>query len=62
MARRMAAVAACAVAVVALAACGGTASSGSGSGPLTIADLAPFTGPDAALGPTYLASCFGATR
>jgi branched-chain amino acid transport system substrate-binding protein len=58
----MAAVAACAVAVVALAACGSTASSGSSSGPLTIADLAPFTGVDAALGPIYLASCFGATR
>src|SRR6516162_8249993 len=32
------------------------------SGPaLTIADVAPFSGPDAALGPTYLASCYGAT-
>ena len=28
---------------------------------LTIADVAPFSGPDAALGPTYLASCYGAT-
>ena len=36
----------------------GTAASGS---PLTIADVAPFSGPDAALGPTYLASCYGAT-
>jgi ABC-type branched-subunit amino acid transport system substrate-binding protein len=64
-ARRMAAVAASAVAAVVLAACGSTSSSGgssSGSGPLTIADLAPFTGVDAALGPIYLASCFGATR
>jgi len=38
---------------------------GSGSAPagsaLTIADVAPFSGPDAALGPTYLASCYGAT-
>jgi branched-chain amino acid transport system substrate-binding protein len=63
-ARRVAAVAACAVAAVALAACGSTSSGSgsSGSGPLTIADLAPFTGVDAALGPIYLASCFGATR
>lgn len=48
------------LAAATLAAC----SSGSGntaSGPLTVADLAPFTGADAALGPTYLASCYGAT-
>ena len=41
----------------------GAASQGSqptGS-PLTVADVAPFSGPDAALGPTYLASCYGAT-
>src|ERR1700733_9220642 len=41
----------------------GAASSGSqptGS-PLTVADVAPFSGPDASLGPTYLASCYGAT-
>ncbi len=62
MRRRLAAVTA--VAAVALAACGSTSSGGGsgGSGPLTIADLAPFTGVDAALGPIYLASCFGATR
>jgi branched-chain amino acid transport system substrate-binding protein len=36
---------------------GGSASGGS----LTVADVAPFSGPDAALGPTYLASCYGAT-
>jgi ABC-type branched-subunit amino acid transport system substrate-binding protein len=35
-----------------------TAATGS---PLTVADVAPFSGPDAALGPTYLASCYGAT-
>jgi branched-chain amino acid transport system substrate-binding protein len=29
---------------------------------LTIADVAPFTGPDAALGPTYLVSCDAATN
>src|SRR6202007_800344 len=28
---------------------------------LTVADVAPFSGPDAALGPTYLATCYGAT-
>ncbi|HEY0808118.1 MAG TPA: ABC transporter substrate-binding protein, partial [Pseudonocardiaceae bacterium] len=55
---------ACAVVALTLAACGGTSASGNsgGSGPITVADLAPFTGPDAALGPTYLASCFGATQ
>ncbi len=41
---------------------GGGASSGAASGSsLTVADVAPFSGPDAALGPTYLASCYGAT-
>ncbi|HEX4702041.1 MAG TPA: ABC transporter substrate-binding protein [Pseudonocardiaceae bacterium] len=50
-----------AIAALALASCGGGSSGGNGgSGPVTIADLAPFTGPDAALGPTYLASCDGA--
>jgi neutral amino acid transport system substrate-binding protein len=41
----------------------GAAGSGSqptGS-PVTVADVAPFSGPDASLGPTYLASCYGAT-
>jgi branched-chain amino acid transport system substrate-binding protein len=32
-----------------------------GGSPLVIADVAPFSGVDAALGPTYLASCYGAT-
>ncbi len=57
-----------AVLVAGLAACGSSggsasssSSSGSGSGKLTIADVAPFSGADAALGPTYLASCYGAT-
>ncbi len=55
------------LAAVALAACGSSASSsGGGAGAssgskLTIADVAPFTGPDAALGPTYLVSCDAAT-
>ena len=40
---------------------GGSSASASGS-TLTIADVAPFTGPDAALGPTYLVSCDAATN
>ncbi|HVC23632.1 MAG TPA: ABC transporter substrate-binding protein [Candidatus Dormibacteraeota bacterium] len=32
------------------------------SGPLVIGDLAPFTGPDAALGGYYVASCLAATH
>jgi ABC-type branched-subunit amino acid transport system substrate-binding protein len=51
-------------AVTGVSACGG--SSGSSSAPagskLTFADLAPFTGVDAALGPIYLASCKAATH
>jgi branched-chain amino acid transport system substrate-binding protein len=55
---------------VGASACGSSGSStssstGNASGPtgsaLTIADVAPFSGPDAALGPTYLATCYGAT-
>ena len=47
-----------------LAAC---SSSGNGSGAssgsaLVVADVAPFSGVDAALGPTYLVSCTGATQ
>jgi branched-chain amino acid transport system substrate-binding protein len=37
-------------------------SSSSGGSKLTVADVAPFTGPDAALGPTYLVSCDAATN
>jgi branched-chain amino acid transport system substrate-binding protein len=52
-----------------LAACSSSGSSGtaassaspSSGAKLTVADVAPFSGPDAALGPTYLASCYGAT-
>ncbi len=41
---------------------GGSSGSSSSSGAkLTVADVAPFTGPDAALGPTYLVSCDAAT-
>jgi ABC-type branched-subunit amino acid transport system substrate-binding protein len=46
---------------------GGGGSAGSGShasagSALTVADVAPFTGTDAALGPTYLVSCDAATN
>ena len=53
-----------------LAACGSSSSSSPASGSsgapkagaaLTVADVAPFSGVDAALGPTYLATCYGAT-
>jgi ABC-type branched-subunit amino acid transport system substrate-binding protein len=33
-----------------------------GGGSLTIADVAPFTGVDGALGPTYLVACAAATH
>jgi branched-chain amino acid transport system substrate-binding protein len=39
----------------------GGASSSSGGSSLTVADVAPFTGTDGALGPTYLVSCDAAT-
>ena len=70
---RMAAAAA-AVAALAVAGCGSGSASGGGSGgsaasstaakgaALTVADVAPFTGTDAALGPTYLVSCDAATN
>jgi len=67
---RVGAVLAAAALAVGLSACSsGSSSSGSTSGntsaptgsALTIADVAPFSGVDAALGPTYLASCYGAT-
>jgi ABC-type branched-subunit amino acid transport system substrate-binding protein len=42
---------------------GNSNSSGSASGStLTVADVAPFSGVDAALGPTYLVSCDGAVQ
>ncbi len=49
----------------AVAGCGGSSSGGASAAPgskLTIADVAPFTGTDAALGPTYLVSCDAATN
>jgi ABC-type branched-subunit amino acid transport system substrate-binding protein len=39
-----------------------TSSASASGSTLTIADVAPFTGPDAALGPTYLVSCDAATN
>jgi ABC-type branched-subunit amino acid transport system substrate-binding protein len=66
---RAGAVLATAALAVGLSACGSNSSgasggSTSGSSPgstLTVADVAPFSGADAALGPTYLASCYGST-
>jgi branched-chain amino acid transport system substrate-binding protein len=65
---RLLAVAITAAAALVLAACssGGSSTASSSASPssgakLTVADVAPFSGPDAALGPTYLASCYGAT-
>ncbi len=63
------AVAGAAALALVLSACGSSSSSspssGSSSAPagatLTVADVAPFSGVDAALGPTYLATCYGAT-
>jgi ABC-type branched-subunit amino acid transport system substrate-binding protein len=46
-----------------LAGCGSSsAGSASAGSKLTIADVAPFTGTDAALGPTYLVSCDAASN
>jgi branched-chain amino acid transport system substrate-binding protein len=57
------------MAAAALAACSSSSTSSSGTtsasgshSALVVADLAPFSGPDAALGPTYLVSCDGATQ
>jgi len=56
--RALAAVAAIALAG-GLAACGSSSSGGGSKGSIVFADVAPFSGPDAALGPTYLVSCEG---
>jgi branched-chain amino acid transport system substrate-binding protein len=47
---------------VALAACGSSSSGAAPGSALVVADVAPFSGVDAALGPTYLVSCMGATQ
>src|SRR5216683_5654188 len=55
--------AACAVALAAaLAACGSNSSSGGSGSTLIFADVAPFSGIDAALGPIYLVSCTGTAQ
>ena len=41
---------------------GGSGANASAGSTLTVADVAPFTGTDAALGPTYLVSCDAATK
>ena len=46
----------------ALSACGSSGSSSGSTATLTFADVAPFSGPDAALGPIYLVSCDGTTN
>jgi len=63
MPRRACAVVAAAALASAVAACGSSSGSGGGShAALVVADVAPFSGVDAALGPTYLVSCDGATQ
>jgi ABC-type branched-subunit amino acid transport system substrate-binding protein len=72
---RAAALCAAVLATAGLAACSSSSSSSSNSGAgtstsasagsqgsIVVADLAPFSGADAALGPTYLVSCDGATQ
>src|ERR1700685_543705 len=61
--RRACAVVAAAALASAVAACGSSSGSGGSShAALVVADVAPFSGVDAALGPTYLVSCDGATQ
>ncbi len=66
--RRAVSLAAAVALTAALAACSSNSSSspsGGSSGPsgnLTFADVAPFSGADAALGPIYLVSCDGTTN
>ena len=73
--RRAAALGAACLAAAGLAACSssgssnssnsssaGTSASAGSQGSIVVADVAPFSGPDAALGPTYLVSCDGATQ
>jgi branched-chain amino acid transport system substrate-binding protein len=63
--RRLIVAVAAVILSAAATACASTSSTGpsgaSSGGTLTVADLAPFSGPDAALGPTYLVSCDAAT-
>jgi branched-chain amino acid transport system substrate-binding protein len=59
---RACAVLAAAALVTAVAACGSSGGGSSSKAALVVADVAPFSGVDAALGPTYLVSCEGATQ
>ncbi|HEX9032635.1 MAG TPA: ABC transporter substrate-binding protein [Streptosporangiaceae bacterium] len=60
---RSLALAAAVTLTAALAACGSSGGSSGGSkSTLVFADVAPFSGPDAALGPIYLVSCTGTTN
>jgi neutral amino acid transport system substrate-binding protein len=61
-ARRLLAAALTAAAAVAVGLGAGGSAATAASSTLTVADVAPFTGPDAALGPTYLVSCDAATN
>ncbi|HUZ56515.1 MAG TPA: ABC transporter substrate-binding protein [Streptosporangiaceae bacterium] len=58
---RTACVAGAVTLAAALSACGSGGSSSGSTATLTFADVAPFSGPDAALGPIYLVSCDGTT-
>jgi branched-chain amino acid transport system substrate-binding protein len=60
----LAALTACSSGSTSSAPAGGASVTGTGpatGSPLTVADVAPFSGADASLGPTYLASCYAAT-
>src|ERR1022692_3279408 len=59
---RTACVAGAVTLAAALSACGSSGSSSGSTASLTFADVAPFSGPDAALGPIYLVSCDGTTN
>jgi len=61
-AARACAVLATAAIVSAVTACGAGSAGSGAKAALVVADVAPFSGVDAALGPTYLVSCDGATQ
>jgi branched-chain amino acid transport system substrate-binding protein len=61
-AARACAVLATAAIVSTVAACGSSSAGSGAKAALVVADVAPFSGVDAALGPTYLVSCEGATQ
>ncbi len=61
-AARACAVLATAAIVSVVTACGSSSAGSGAKSALVVADVAPFSGVDAALGPTYLVSCDGATQ